>query len=59
MGKIEKKIANHDHNNNFITTQEFNELKIKNVASRLAQANLATKADLVKQTDFDDKLKKV
>ena len=44
----------HDHAK-YITTQEFNKL-----AARLAQAKLETKvdiADLVKKTDFDDKLK--
>ena len=43
-----------------INIQEFNELTSKNFASRLAQANLASKNDIVnfvKKTNFDDKLK--
>ena len=42
------------------TTQEVNKLTSENFTSRLAQANLASKNDIVnfvKQTDFDDKLK--
>ena len=43
-----------------ITIQEFNKLTSENFEVRLAQANLATKADIddfVEQTDFNDKLK--
>ena len=44
------------------TTQEFNELTLKNFPARLAQENLASKTDIpdtiyfVKKTDFDNKL---
>ena len=47
---IEKKINDHNHDG-YITTQEFNDLTVKNFTARLKQA------DLVKKTDFDDKLK--
>ena len=43
-----------------ITTPEFNKVTIETFASRLAQVNLASKthiANLVRKTDFDDKLK--
>ena len=43
-----------------ITIQEFNKLTSENFEAWLAQANLATKADIddfVKQTHFNDKLK--
>ena len=43
-----------------ITTPEFNKKTIETFASRLAQVNLASKTDianLVRKTDFDDKLK--
>ena len=46
---IEKKVADHDHDE-YITTSSFNNLT-KNFKARVAQANLVTK------TDFDDKLK--
>ena len=35
----------HDHDK-YITTQEFNKLNAQNFASRLAQANLASKSDI-------------
>ena len=60
INEIEKKIADHDHSNKFITTQEFNKLTLDNFAARLAQTNLASKndiADLVKRTDSNDKKK--
>ena len=41
------------------TTEEFNELASKNLATRLAQANLASKngiTNFLKETDFDNKL---
>ena len=47
---IEKKINDRNHDG-YITTQEFNDLTVKNFTARLKQA------DLVKKTDFDDKLK--
>ena len=43
-----------------ITTREFNKVTIETIASRLAEVNLASKTDianLVRKTDFDDKLK--
>ena len=60
--KLKKKITVHDHSNKYVTTKEFNKLSAENFASRLAQANLASKNDSVasvKKTDFDDKLKKL
>ena len=58
----EKKITtDHDHDN-YITTQEFNNLTSENFVAQLGQGNLANKSDIdnfVKQTDFDDKLKKL
>ena len=60
VGEIEKKIANHDHNNKYINTQEFNKLTEEKFALRLKQANLATNSDIddfVEKTNFDDKLK--
>ena len=62
ISEIENKIAtDHDHDK-YITTQEFNKLTLKNFTARLKQANLAIKSDianLVKNTDFDNKLKYV
>ena len=58
----EKKITtDHDHDN-YITPQEFNNLTLENFVAQLGQGNLANKSDIdnfVKQTDFDDKLKKL
>ena len=48
-------------NSKYITTPEFNKLTVENFAARSAQANFGSKNDIVnfvKQTDFDDKLKK-
>ena len=63
IGKIEKKVLIYDHDkNNLITTQEFNKLTADCFAARLAQAHLATKADiadLVKKKDFDKNLKNI
>ena len=56
ISEIEKKITDHDHNKH-ITTPEFNKLTAENVTATLAQANLAR--DRLKETDFDDKLKKL
>ena len=43
ISEIENKITtSHDHDK-YITTQEFNKLKSKNVTARLKQANLARK----------------
>ena len=55
----EKKVADHNHRNRYITIQEF-KLTSENTAARLAKANLASKndiADFIKRTDFGDKLK--
>ena len=60
FSEIENKIStSHDHDE-YITTQEFNNLISENWTARLAQANLASKsniANFVKKTDFADKLK--
>ena len=59
--EIENKVTT-DHDK-YITTQEYNKLLSENVAAKLKQANLASKTDIpentdiVKKTDFDDKLK--
>ena len=58
--KLKKKI-DHDHRKN-ITTQELNKLTVHNFAAKLAQAKLATKADIadfVKELHFDDKLNNI
>ena len=47
---MRKNLTNHSHDK-YITTQEFNKLTAQNFAARLKQANLLT------NTDFDDKLK--
>ena len=60
--KLKKKIIDHDNSTKYITTQEFNKLTSQNFVARLAYANLASKNDIanfVKNTDFDDKLKKI
>ena len=41
-----KKITDHDHSYEYITTPEFNKLTSENFAARLKQANLASKSDL-------------
>ena len=43
--KLKKKTTDHDHDK-YIATPEFNKLKAKNVAARLAEANLASKSDI-------------
>ena len=48
---MKSKMISHDK---YITTQEFNKLKLENFPARLAQANIASKtdiADFVKTTD--------
>ena len=58
--KLKKKITDHVYSNKYITTFEFNKLTSEKFASRVAQANLASKNDIatfVKKTDFGDKLK--
>ena len=47
INEIEKKITDLDDSNKYITTQEFSKLMSENVAARLAQANLASKNDIV------------
>ena len=50
-----KKITDHNHTNNYITTQGFNKLTAENLASKLTQANLASKnhiAALIKKFIF-------
>ena len=57
--KLKKKITEYNHDK-YITTPEFNRLTSENFAARLVQANLASKNDIanvVKKTDFDDKMK--
>ena len=54
---VENKIPDHS---NYITTPEFNKVRAENVGSRIAQVNLASETDianLVRKTDFDDRLK--
>ena len=54
---IENKTPDHSK---YITTPEFNWLAAERFSARLAQANLASQndiANLVKKTDFEDKLK--
>ena len=49
----------HDHDK-YITNQEFNKLALETFTARLAQANLASInniANLIKKTEFDNKLK--
>ena len=61
--KLIKIFTDHDHSNKSITIQEFHKLTAQNFASRIAQANLASKSDidaLVKKRltiNYDDKLK--
>ena len=62
INEIEKRIADNDHSNIYITTQEFNKFTADNFVARLARANVASKNDIaafVWKTDFDDKLKKL
>ena len=61
ISEIEKKKLDPDCYK-YITTQEFTKLMADNFAERLAQANLATEADIdgcLEKTNFDDKLKKL
>ena len=55
---VENKIPEHSK---YITTPGFNKLTAEHFTARLAQANFASKSDIinfVKKTDFHDKLKK-
>ena len=40
-----RKITDHDHNDKYITTQEFNKVMSENFAAKLKQRNLGTKVD--------------
>lgn len=42
--EIGKEILGHDHNNEYNTTREFNNLMVDNFDARLKQAKLAAKA---------------
>lgn len=42
----EKKITDHDHNNNYVTTQKLNQLTKENFAKILKNVNLANKNDI-------------
>ena len=58
ISENEKKQLQHDHNDKYVTTQEF---MVENFTARIKQANLAIKADIpdfVKKTDFDEKTDK-
>ena len=61
ISKIEKKVTEHDHGNQYVTNQEFNRITANNFADRLEQANLACKNNIAnfvkKKTYFDEKLK--
>ena len=46
INEIEKKITDHD-DDKYITTQKFDKLTSEKFAVRLAQANLASKNDIV------------
>ena len=57
INEVEKKIT--DNHGKYITTPEFNKLMAENLVVGLAKTILASKIDianLVKKTDFDDKL---
>ena len=59
IGETEKKKFDHDYEI-YITTQQLNKLTKENFTARLKEAKIATKAhivDLMRKTDFDDKLK--
>ena len=61
INETKKKITDHDHDK-YITTPEFNKLTSESFTARLKQTNLASKSDivnLVRKTDFDNKLKSV
>ena len=59
INEIKKKIINRDHDK-YIITPEFNKLIAESFATRLPQADLASKNDiavLIEKTDFDNKIK--
>ena len=61
--KLKNIITDNDHSNKsnkYITAQEFNKLTSEKVTSRLAEAYLSSKNDIVnfvKRTGFDDEVK--
>ena len=61
--KLKNIITDNDHSNKsnkYITAQEFNKLTSEKVTSRLAEAYLSSKNDIVnfvKKTGFDDEVK--
>ena len=44
--KLARKITDHDHNDKYITTKEFNKVMSENFAAKLKQGNLGTKVDI-------------
>ena len=48
IGEIENEILDQDHDKS-TTTQEFNKPTVENFATRLKQARLATKADVLQK----------
>ena len=58
--EIENKITTVHNHGKYITTQHFDKLTSEIFSARLAKANLASKndiTDVVKKTDFDEKLR--
>ena len=43
--ELVRKITDHDHNDKYITTQEFNKVMSENFAAKLKQRKLGTKVD--------------
>ena len=58
INETEKKATDHDLDK-YITTPEFNKLKAKNVAARLAEANLASKSDIANFVKLKNLNKKI
>ena len=52
LNEIEKKIADHDHSNKYITTQEFNKFPSENITVRLVQANLSRLASRLASKNY-------
>ena len=52
-----KKTTDHDYSNKYITTEEFNNLVLEDLAARLAQANKNSTSAFSKKTYSDGKLK--
>ena len=58
IGKIEKKIVDHNHDK-YVTTLKFNNLMLDNLGARLNQANLAIENDIsefINSSDLDKKI---